>query len=114
MQEFEIEFDITPSEFEIELTNIQEIYPPLEDLEIKPSGVEQNFKSEKYGFDNVKVKAVESESLNVIPIEEEQQITGLFGIVNVDGIPNEYKKVSIEDETLILSRVSVIGEELIV
>lgn len=33
-------------------------YPELEDLEISPSAKEQNFKSDKYGFDNVKINAV--------------------------------------------------------
>ena len=96
-------------------TNTVKIYPELENIEITPSGIEQFFKSEGYyGYDEITVKAVASDTIDIIPMEESQHITGLFGIVNVDGIPNEYKKVNVEDETLILSRVSVTGEELIV
>lgn len=73
--------------------NANKVYPELEDLEIKPAGVVQNFKSEKYyGYNNVTVSEVESETLEVTPTLEEQQITGLFGIVNVNpatGIYND-------------------------
>lgn len=89
---------------------VKKVKPPLENIEITPSGVEQNFKSEKYyGYDEIKVKAVASDTLNVTPMEEEQQITGLYGIVNVDKIPNEYVVPKVEDNTLILSRVNVEG-----
>lgn len=37
----------------------ERIYPELEDLEVTPSGEEQIFKSEKYGYDTVTVKATE-------------------------------------------------------
>lgn len=72
--------------------NAKKIFPPLEDLEVTPSGVEQNFKSTKYGYDNVKVKAVASDTLNITPSEEEQEYIGLYGTVNVDKIPDEYTK----------------------
>lgn len=84
-----VEEEINIGGFELDL--VKE-YPPLEDLEVTPSGVEQNFKSTKYGYDNVKVKAVESDTLNIIPTETEQQHIGLYGIVNVDKIPSEYVK----------------------
>ena len=90
--EFDIGDIIVEDELEIgaiELDVVKE-YPQLEDIEITPSGVEQNFKSSKYGYDNVKVKAVESDTLNVTPSEEEQEYVGLYGIVNVDKIPDEY------------------------
>ena len=48
----------TPKSVEIEM-GMATIYPPLEDLVITPSDIEQNFKSKKYGYNNVKVKAVE-------------------------------------------------------
>lgn len=70
--------------------NAKKIFPPLEDLEVTPIGIEQNFKSSMYGYDNVKVKAVESSTLNIIPAVEEQQYIGLYGIVNVEKIPDEY------------------------
>ena len=70
---------------------IKKVYPELEDIEITPSGVEQHFKSENYyGYDEIKVKAVESETLEVKPTEEEQQFIGLYGTVNIDKIPSEY------------------------
>lgn len=108
MEELEIVLEKEIDEIDIVILeeNIANVYPKLEDLEIKPSGVEQNFKSEKYyGYDNVKVKAVASETLNVTPAMEEQQITGLFGIVNVepateiynDGYNNGYAEA---EETL--------------
>ena len=68
------------------------VSPELEDIEITPSEVEQNFKSTKYGYDNVKVKAIASDTLNIVPSEEEQEYVGLYGVVNVDKIPNEYTK----------------------
>ena len=46
---------------------IVKIYPELEELEVTPSAEEQLFKSSKYGYENVKVKAVETEDLNIIP-----------------------------------------------
>lgn len=90
--------------------DIQKVYPELENLEITPSGIEQNFKSEKYyGYNNVKVKEVESDTLDVIPTEENQQITGLFGIVNVNKIPEKYVVPKVIENTLILSRGEVEG-----
>ena len=64
------------------------VYPELEDLEVTPSGEEQNFKSNKYGYNNVKVKAVESEELTIVPSTEEQVKEGLYGKVTVVGDNN--------------------------
>lgn len=69
---------------DIELDVVKE-FPELEDLEVIPSGEEQNFKSNKYGYDNVKVKAVESEELNIIPGTENQVKEGLYNKVTVTG-----------------------------
>ena len=88
INEFEIEFDVTPNEFEVEMNTIQEIYPELENLEITPSATEQNFKSKKYGYDNVRVKAVETEELNIIPSTETQIKEGMFNKVTVQGDEN--------------------------
>ena len=63
-------------------------YFKLEDLEITPSEVEQKFKSKKYGYDNVTVKAVESEELNIIPSTETQINKGMFNKVTVAGDNN--------------------------
>ena len=54
-------------------------YPPLENLEIMPTEEEQNFKSKKYGFNEVKVNP----------------------------IPNKYVIPKVIGKTLILSRVNV-------
>lgn len=89
-------------------------YPVLENLNIKPSGVEQRFNHpNSYGYDEVVVEAVESDTLDVVPTEEKQQITGLYGIVNVEPIPEEYVVAEVEENTLVLSRVDVEGGALI-
>ena len=96
--------------FENVKLGIKKVYPELEDLEITPSGIEQNFKSEEYyGYNNIKVKAVESDILDVISTEENQQITGLFGIVNVKKIPEKYVVPEVIENTLMLSRGEVEG-----
>lgn len=60
-------------------------YPELENLEVTPSMAEQNFKSNKYGYDEVKVKAIETNELAVTPSAEEQVQEGLFNRVTVLG-----------------------------
>lgn len=70
--------------------------PELEDLIVTPTGDEQHFKSEKYGYDNVIVKAVESQEISIIPTKEQQVEEGLFNKVTVLGdenlIPENIKK----------------------
>lgn len=90
-------------------TKIIKLYPELEDLEVIPSGIEQDFKSEKYGYDNVKVRAVESETLEIKPKVEEQQIIGLFGIVNVNAVDNSID-TNIKPEN-IRSEINILGIE---
>ena len=63
-------------------------YPQLEDLEITPTTEEQSFKSEKYGYDNVTVKGIETEELNVIPSNEDQIKEGVFNKVTIAGDSN--------------------------
>ena len=52
---------IIPEE-ELEISNIEldteKVYPELENIEITPSGKEQKFKSEKYGYNEITVKAI--------------------------------------------------------
>ena len=73
-----------------------QVYPELEDLTVTPSAEEQYFKSEKYGYDNITVKAVESEELNIIPNSTEQVKEGIFNKVTVEGdsdlIPENIKE----------------------
>lgn len=61
------------------------VYPELEDLTVTSSTEEQHFKSEKYGYNNVTVKAVESEELSIIPSAEEQTREGIFNKITVAG-----------------------------
>lgn len=63
-------------------------YPELENLEITPSIKEQHFKSEKYGYNNVVVNAIESKELNVTPGVTEQVKEGLYNKVTVAGDSN--------------------------
>lgn len=67
---------------------IVKVYPDLEDLTVTPSAEEQYFKSEKYGYNNVIVKAVEGEKLNIIPSTETQVKEGLYNKVTVQGDSN--------------------------
>lgn len=63
------------------------VYPALEDLRVKPSGQEQIFTHpNSYGYDEVIVEEVASDTLDVIPSEEKQTFNGLFGTVNVEGL----------------------------
>ena len=90
MNEFNIGEIIVDEEIYIEDIEIDviKLTPELEDLVVVPSGEEQNFKSTKYGYDNVTVKAVESEKIEIVPSTEEQVKTGLFSEVKVAGDEN--------------------------
>lgn len=92
---------------------ITEIFPELEDLEVTPSAVEQKFKSKKYGYDNVTVKAVETEELNVTSSLENQEYEGLFGKVNIAGLETEETTIIPTTETQvkegIFNKVTVEG-----
>ena len=57
---------------------IDKIYPDLEDLEVTPSREKQKFKSEKYGYNEVTVHAIESEELNIMPSTENQEYVGMY------------------------------------
>ena len=65
--------------------NATRVYPTLEDLEITPSREEQNFKSTKYGYDNIKVNAIESNELEIKPGVENQEFNGMYHSVKVFG-----------------------------
>lgn len=68
------------------LNKIKE-YPLLENLNIKPSGQQQVFNHpNSYGYDEVIVEAVASDTLDIIPTTEKQTFNGLFGTVNVEGL----------------------------
>lgn len=69
---------------EMELDVIKQ-FPELENLEVTPTSEEQVFKSEKYGYGEVKVNAVPSEELTITPSANEQVFEGMFNKVNVEG-----------------------------
>lgn len=71
---------------ELELDVVKQ-YPSLIDLEVIPSTKEQIFNHEgSYGYDEVRVKAVTGETLNIVPSKEEQKFNGVYTEVNVDGL----------------------------
>ena len=76
---------------------IKKVFPELEDLEITPSGFEQKFNhTNSYGYDEITVKAVASDVIDITPTFEKQTAKGLFNTVNVEAmkVPSEqwYKK----------------------
>lgn len=64
-------------------------YPELENITITPTQEEQKLKSEKYGFGDVTVKAIDSDEIVIIPSKEEQVKEGLFNKVSVGAIKTE-------------------------
>ena len=85
----------------IEFGNVKlggkKVYPELENIEITPSGKEQKFNHpNSYGYDEITVKAVESDALEVTPTEENQKFEGLYNTVNISKIPDEYVKFNEE------------------
>ena len=72
----------------------KKVYPELENLVVTPSGEEQKFKSEAYGYNEVTVKAVQSEELVIEPKAEEQNFTGLFSSVKVNKITGEILEIN--------------------
>ena len=90
--EFEIGEIIVNEELEINDIQLDIIkqYPELEDLEVTPSSVEQNFSHpNSYGYDKVKVKEVSADELNIAPTIESQQYIGLYGEVNVSAVTSD-------------------------
>ena len=97
----EIEIGGITIEDEIEIggieMDIQKVYPELENLEITPSGKEQKFNHpNSYGYDEITVKEVSSDILEVTPSKENQKFEGLYNTVNISKIQDEYKKLEQE------------------
>lgn len=85
---------------ELELGMVQ-VYPSLEDLNIKPSGKKQIFNHpNSYGYDNVVVEAVASDELNIKPSFEQQKYEGLFNTVKVDAMSINNEKWYIEENEI--------------
>lgn len=80
-------------------TSIVREYPELENLEVMPSIEEQNFKSNKYGYDEVTVKGVTADiDANIQP----EYIKEGVSILGVDG---GYKGVDTSDATAVAEDV---------
>lgn len=62
----------------------ERVYPELEDLEVTPTNKEQNFKSSKYGFNNVKVNAIDTKAIG-FPLELDLKNVGEFVEINLTG-----------------------------
>ena len=84
--DFELDEEIDIGDFELDVVKI---YPELEDLEVTPNKNEQIFKSKKYGYEKVTVKAIETEELNAVSSIENQTYEGLFGKVNIEAIKTD-------------------------
>lgn len=81
--------------FAIDLENVvQEVYPKLENLEVTPTLEEQTIKPTEYGFEEVHVKAIETEDLNIKPTTEPQTFDGIYKTVSVEKINLQEKTVT--------------------
>lgn len=82
---------------------VKKVFPELEDIEIEPTAVIQQYKSEKYGFNNVTVKPVTSEIDS--NIQEENIVVGktILGVQgNVIALKGQEKNVtpSVEEQII--------------
>lgn len=88
----EINFEIQDAEtinFSMDV-GIKELYPPIENLEVNPSGQKQVFNHENsYGYDIVTVNAIETEQLDITPTKEEQNFSGIYDNVKVGAVTSE-------------------------
>ena len=97
MQEFEIEFEPTAKEFEIDISNkVREVTPSLIDLEVTPSKEEQIFTHEgEFGYDKVKVNSTPLQEKEIVPSKEVIEVVPdedylALEKVTVNSIPEEY------------------------
>lgn len=94
-----------------ELNNsIVELTPELEDLTVIPDIVEQNFKSDMYGYDNVKVEAIPAVDLTVNPRATTQTFDGIYKRVQVIG-DEDLKAENIRRDTEIFGIVGTLKEQ---
>lgn len=70
-----------------------QVYPELEDLVVTPSVEEQHFKSNKYGYDNVTVEAVDSS------IDENIKPENIKEGTNILGIDGQYRGIDTSNAT---------------
>lgn len=102
-----------------ELNNaIIELTPELEDLTVTPDIVEQNFKSNMYGYNNVKVEAIQGEDITIKPTMEEQKYNGVYRNVTVEPIESEEISItpSANEQTKegLFDKVTVTGDNELV
>ena len=74
------------------------------EIEMEEIIVDEEIEIEDIELDVIKMYPEGSDTLNVIPTEENQQINGLFKVVNVEKIPEKYVVPQVEGEMLLLSR----------
>lgn len=86
------------------------VYPELEDLEIMPTNKEQIFNHEGfYGYDEVKVKAINGEALEIQPTTENQEYDGIYSNVKVNAVTKEIDSNIVAEN--IKSGVDILGVE---
>lgn len=90
--------------FENVKLGVKKVYPELENLKVIPSVIEQKFKSKKYGYGEVTVKAIDIklQEKSATPTEEIQEIVADEGYtalskVIVEKISDEYIKPLFSD-----------------
>ena len=72
--------------------DVCKVYPKLEDLEVMSSTEDQSFKSEEYGYNNVFVKRLPAEIINIEPQKENQKFNGLYKEINVAQVDKNIDK----------------------
>lgn len=78
---------------------VAKVYPELENLTVTPAKTIQSFNHpDSYGYDNVVVKAIDCETLNVKPKKEGQAFDGMYDKVNISAIDCETLNVTPKQE----------------
>lgn len=78
---------------------VAKVYPELENLTVTPAKTIQSFNHpDSYGYDNVVVKEIDCETLNVIPKKEGQAFDGMYDKVNVKAIDCETLNITPKQE----------------
>lgn len=91
--------------------SIIHVYPELENIEITPAVEDQEFKSDMYGYDKVRVKAIPATDISIEPTTEKQVKTGIFKNVTVEAVEGETLNVipteQLQAKTGIFTQVNV-------
>lgn len=95
----------------LELDVVKE-YPSLENLTITPTSEQQTFSHpNSYGYDEVVVKGLNVEQLEIMPTNEEQIYTGFYDNVKVAGEPN-LSPMNIKKDVDIFGITGILGGEI--